>query len=253
MAHKYVTLLIKRQDRRDQAAYWDEFKVPHEPGMNVITCLQSIAELCRTADGREVSPVAWECNCLEEVCGACSMLINGRVRQACSALVDTILADDPGPIRLEPMTKFPVIRDLVVDRSRMFNDLKRVKAWIPMDGYYDIISPPPVTPRDQEEGYQLSRCMSCGCCLESCPQLNDRSDFVGPAAITQALLFNMHPTGRTIAGERLDALMEPGGVSDCGNAQNCVKVCPKSIPLTDSIAKIGRAVTFHAIKRWLEK
>ena len=60
----------------------------YEPDMNVISVLQRIAAKAKTADGKHVAPVAWDCNCLEEVCGACTMVINGRVRQACSALVD---------------------------------------------------------------------------------------------------------------------------------------------------------------------
>ena len=253
MATKKVELLIKRQDRRDGASYWEEFSVPHEPGMNVISCLQAVAEQAETKDGKKTSPVAWDCNCLEEVCGACSMLINDRVRQACSALVDNLLAEEGGTIRLEPMTKFPVVRDLVVDRSRMFENLKRVKAWIPVDGYYEMGEPPLMSPAQQEEGYPLSRCMSCGCCVEACPQVNDRSDFIGPAVISQVVLFNTHPTGKNNADERLDELMGPGGIAECGNAQNCVKVCPKDIPLTDSIAKAGRATTVRALKRMFDR
>jgi succinate dehydrogenase / fumarate reductase iron-sulfur subunit len=151
------------------------------------------------------------------------------------------------------MSKFPVMRDLFIDRSRMFRDLKRVKAWIPVDGYYDMGSPPNMSPKDQEQGYPLSRCMTCGCCLEACPQINFSSDFIGPAAISQAILFNTHPTGKNNADERLDALMEPGGIQACGNAQNCVKVCPKDIPLTHSIAKAGRATTKRAFTRILDR
>ena len=66
-------------------------------------------------------------NCLEEVCGACSMVINGRARQSCSAIVDQL----EQPIRLEPMNTFPVIRDLQVDRSRMFDNLKRKESMDP--------------------------------------------------------------------------------------------------------------------------
>ncbi len=117
--------------------------------------------------------------------------------------------------------------------------------------------------------------MSCGCCLDACPQYTKieltkqpgeteeqfeaRRDaaydqaFVGPHAISQAMLHNNHPTSKTLSGERLDALMGPGGVATCGNAQNCVAVCPKEIPLTRSIARAGRQTTVHAIKKWFEK
>jgi succinate dehydrogenase / fumarate reductase iron-sulfur subunit len=93
--------------------------------------------------------------------------------------------------------------------------------------------------------------MSCGCCLEACPQFNDKESFIGAHAVSQAVLFNTIPAGKTIADERLDVLAGFGGIAACGNAQNCAKVCPKDIPLLDSIARAGRAATVHAIKRSL--
>ena len=66
------------------------------------------------------------------------MLVNGRVRQSCSALVDRLLQDNPNEIELRPVSKFPVIRDLMVDRSRLFRALQRTKCWVPVDGYYDM-------------------------------------------------------------------------------------------------------------------
>jgi succinate dehydrogenase / fumarate reductase iron-sulfur subunit len=129
---------ILRQDGPGKPSYWEQFRVEHEPDMNCISVLQKIAEAATTADGRGVAPVVWECSCLEEVCGACTMVINGRVRQACTALVDQLLRDRPGEIELRPMTKFPVIRDLVVDRSRIFAALEKVKAWVPVDSYLQL-------------------------------------------------------------------------------------------------------------------
>ncbi len=211
MAERTVTLLIKRQDGPGSTSYWQEFRLPYEPGMNVTYCLQRFAEVGETADGKKVAPVAYDANCLEEVCGSCTMRVNGRVRQACSALVDDLLAGGEA-IRLEPMSKFPVVRDLFVNRQRMFESLKKIKAWLPVDGYYDLGSPPRMSPREQEEGYPLSRCMTCGCCVEACPQFNDHSDFIGPAAISQVILFNTHPTGKADAPERLEAIMGPGGI-----------------------------------------
>jgi succinate dehydrogenase / fumarate reductase iron-sulfur subunit len=252
MSDKKISLQIRRQDGPDKPSYWQNFELPYEPQLNVITCLQRVAECGRTADGQEVPPVSWDCNCLEEVCGACTMVINGRVRQACSALIDRLMAEDGPVIRLEPMTKFPVVRDLVVDRSRMFEALKRIKGWVPVDGYYDLPTPR-LTNSEQEALYPLSRCMTCGCCLEACPQVNSSTNFIGAHAISQAMFFNAHPTGAEDRRSRLEALMEKGGLMECGNAQNCVKVCPKEIPLTDSIAKAGRALTFHSIKFWLDQ
>jgi succinate dehydrogenase / fumarate reductase iron-sulfur subunit len=266
---------VLRQDGPSSASYWERHRVAWEPDMNVISVLQRIATVAETADGRPVAPVAWDCNCLEEVCGACTMLVNGRVRQACSALVDRLLAEEPSGIELRPMTKFSVIRDLVVDRGRLFHALKKVKAWIPVDGYFDRGPGPQQSPEDQETAYPLSECMSCGCCLEACPQylkveVDQRAgeteaevaarraatydkSFLGAHAISQAMLFNANPTGRLTAGERLDALTGPGGLQYCGNAQNCVAVCPKRIPLTTSIARAGRATTARALAKLFDR
>src|SRR5687767_3618759 len=127
---KLVEVQIKRQDRPDSAAYWENFKIHWRPNLNVIAILQELQVNPVTVDGRTTTPPAWEAACLEEVCGTCSMLINGKPRQACTALVDQLSQ----PIRLEPFTKFPIVRDLITDRSRMFDHLKRVKAWIDIDG-----------------------------------------------------------------------------------------------------------------------
>jgi len=102
------------------------------------------------------------------------MLINGKARMACSALVDQL----EQPIRIEPMSKFPLVRDLTVDRQFMFESLKRVKAWIPIDGTYSLGEGPRISPEIQERGYPLSNCISCGNCLEVCPQVNEHNQFV---------------------------------------------------------------------------
>src|SRR6201988_1746540 len=125
---------IKRQQRPDEAVRWEEYELRYSPPMNVIQCLRDIAEKPYTREGKESTPVSYDANCLEEVCGACAMLINGEPRQACSALVDNLAK----PIRLEPLTKFPLVRDLVVDRTHMFESLKRTKFWIPIDGTYAL-------------------------------------------------------------------------------------------------------------------
>jgi succinate dehydrogenase / fumarate reductase iron-sulfur subunit len=175
------------------------------------------------------------------------MVINGKAKMACSALVDKL----EQPIRLEPMTKFPVVRDLAVDRQFMFESLKRVKAWIPIDGTYNLGEGPRMAPEIQEKGYPLSRCISCGSCLEVCPQVNEGNKFVGAAIISQVRLFNMHPTGAMHAKERIQGLLGPGGIHECANSQNCVEICPKDIPLTESIAEVQREAWKQSLLGWL--
>ncbi|MFQ5591638.1 MAG: succinate dehydrogenase iron-sulfur subunit [Phycisphaerae bacterium] len=245
MAVKEIHFKIKRQESPRGAVYWEEFKMPYSPAHNVISTLMYLREHPVNVEGKRVAPVVWDSNCMEEVCGACSMLVNGVPRQACAALID----DLEQPIVLEPLTKFPVVRDLMVDRSKMFDALLKVKAWVPMDGSWDTHRHAPlISPAEQSIRYIFSRCMTCGCCMEACPQYHEESAFIGPAPIAQVDLHNSHPTGKYANAERLHALMDKGGIADCGNAQNCVKVCPKDIPLTDAIARIGRRTTLQWLR-----
>lgn len=249
MSNKEIHLIIERQDHTDSAAYTQEFKIPYRPNMNVIACLMEIQRNPTDKEGKGTSPVCWESNCLEEVCGACMMVINGKPRQACSALIDQL----EQPIRLKPARTFPVVRDLVIDRSRMFKALQKVKAWVPIDGTYDLGPGPRLAERDRQWAYELSKCFTCGACVEACPNVNERTKFIGPFAISQVRLFNTHPTGEMHKEDRLESLMGEGGIHECGNSQNCVQVCPKGIPLTTSIAAMNGAVNRHAIASWLKR
>lgn len=249
-AREFVDLRIRRRDNPDSESYWQEFRVPYRPNLNIISCLMDIRKNPVTKDGQATTPPVWDMSCLEQVCGICTMVINGKVRQSCSALVDQLL-DGRDYITLEPMTKFPTVRDLCVDRSEMFNHLKRVHAWIELDGTHDLGPGARIDPQTAAERYTYSRCMTCGCCLEACPQYGD-GQYIGPQAIAQVRLFNMHPTGKATRDERLGAIMDNDGIENCGNAQNCVRVCPMSIPLTKAIYEENRETIIHGLFGWLK-
>jgi len=243
MDDKTVRFIIKRQPTPDASPHWEEFDLRWRPGMNVVTGLMDIAENPVDRFGKPTTPVTYDSNCLEEVCGSCAMLINGRAAMACSALVHKLKP----PVRLQPLSRFPVVRDLAVDRSVLFENLKRVKAWVPVDGTYDLGPGPRIDPQTQERIYPLSRCISCCLCLEVCPQVTKATHFVGAAVINQVRLFNEHPTGKTLKTERLHAMMGDGGIHECAYAQNCVQICPKGIPLTTSISMVYGQVMKQAV------
>ncbi|WP_050615982.1 succinate dehydrogenase iron-sulfur subunit [Bacillus testis] len=243
---KTVRFIVTRQNDPESAPYEEEFVVPYTTNMNVISALMEIRRNPVNAKGEKTTPVTWDMNCLEEVCGACSMVINGKPRQSCTALVDQL----EQPIRLAPMKTFPVIRDLQIDRSRMFDSLKKVKAWIPIDGTYDLGPGPRMPEQKRQWAYELSKCMTCGVCLEACPNVNSKTNFIGPAPLSQVRLFNAHPTGEMHKKDRLEAIMGDGGLSNCSNSQNCVQSCPKGIPLTTSIAALNRDTTLQAFKNF---
>lgn len=250
---KTVRLKVRRQSSKDESPYWHEFALPYQENMNVVSVLMETRKNPVTASGESVAPPSWEAACLEEVCGACTMVVNGKVRQACTALIDEVgrVEGEELHVTLEPMSKFPLVRDLLVDRTRMFENLIKVKAWVPIDGSYDLGMAQPQDDAVRKLRYDLSKCMTCGCCLEACPNYNAGTTFVGPQAIGQALLFNLHPVGKTLEPERLEFLTSEEGVTGCGNAQNCIKACPKEVPLTRAIAQINRDTTFYSVRRWM--
>src|SRR5215813_6135812 len=244
-----IKVEIKRQANPNSPATTEKFEVPYRPGMNITSLLGEIALNPVDVTGKASTPITYDSNCLEEICGSCAMLINGKAAMACSALVDKLTGPNKDQtITLAPLSKFPIVRDLSVDRSVLFENLKKVKAWVPIDGTYDLGSGPRVFPQQQEAAYPLSRCISCCCCMEVCPQFNDKTNFVGAATIAQVKLFNVHPSGKVLKEDRLHALMGDGGIQECGYAQNCVEACPKDIPLTTAIADVGGQVMKQAIK-----
>ena len=241
---KTVTFIIERQDSPTGKPYTQEFELPWRPALNVVAALMEIQKNPVTKDGKRVAPVVWECNCLEKVCGACMMVINGKAQQACCALVDKLKQ----PIHLAPARTFPVIRDLLIDRTVMFENLKRIQGWINVDGTWEVRIPPRQNPNTAATAYEISHCMPCGCCLEACPNVGPQSDFIGPSPIAQAYMYNINPLGEYDKANRLNALMAKGGITSCGNSGNCVKACPKGIKLTTYLAQINRDVNIQALK-----
>ncbi len=244
----YIYIKVKRCNSSKDIPYYESFRVPYKPNMNVISVLTEIRKSPINLSGEEVAPVVWECNCLEGVCGGCAMLINGRPNEACSFLVDTTTFDESNPIILEPLSKFTVIRDLMVDRKVMFESLKKVNAWIPLEECTDEEQGTIISEDTHEWTYAISRCTTCGCCLEACPNVNKRAHFIGPQAVSQVVILGMHPNGKSSQDIRLAGLTEKGGIQECGKSKNCKAVCPKSIDLTTNIAIANRAATKYRFK-----
>jgi len=247
-----IKVEIKRQASPDAPVRTEKFEVKYRPNMNITSLLGEIACDPVTSAGQPTTSIAYDANCLEEICGSCAMLINGKARMACSTLIDKIRKGDE-PITLAPLSKFPIVRDLSVDRSVLFQNLKAVKAWVPIDGTYDLGAAPRQFPQIQEQRYPLSNCISCTICMEVCPQFNESTNFVGAATIAQVKLFNMDPAGSVLKEERLRALAGDGGVQECGMAQNCVAACPKQLPLIEAISDVSRDVVFQQVKDFFSR
>lgn len=247
-----VRLKVVRQDAADKpdSRRVEEFEVPFVQDMTVHDCLEAIRAKPETVAGARVAPVVWEAPCLEEACGACTMVINGSARLACGTSVASV-SPKGQPITLGPLTKLPVARDLVVDKSAMSSALERVHAWVTLGDMSARAAVPRESQEQQQRRLELSACIGCGACLEACPEYGRERSFVGAAAINRAHTLNQHASGAMEKRKRVRLLMQDGGVADCGKAQACVEVCPKQIPLTESISKVARDATREMLWGWL--
>lgn len=240
-----IHLKIKRQDKPESPSYFENFQIMAESGATIISALQIIRKNPRNISGKVVAPVVWESLCHKNLCGSCTLIINGKVRQACQVL----LKDCTQPIVIEPLKKFPVIRDLVVDRYFLRQAQEKMTAWNDLDAMITNLELEQKNQIDSEQALTLAGCHSCGACLESCPQINTNSSFLGPAVIAAQQFYLTSTLGQKQKSRFLSALMEEGGIAGCSNAQNCVRHCPKELPLTTVLAKISRETNHFALKK----
>ncbi len=243
------TLLVQRQDalERPETRRIDTLRVSADPKASVLAAL----EIARNAGAGDqaAGSVAWEGDCHEGICGGCSMLVNGRVALACHTRLEEA-SDKQHRIRLAPMKSFPLVRDLIVDRSRIERTLTSLPVAGPASAEAEVVERTPSATEAMRLG-ELDRCHRCGACLEACPQYGVHAEFVGALTLHEVHVRNSSPIGEREKPLRLEAMMAPGGVQSCGKAQNCVEVCPAQLPLVDSIQSVARATSKHLLFGWL--
>ncbi|MBQ9030997.1 MAG: 4Fe-4S dicluster domain-containing protein [Parasporobacterium sp.] len=199
----------------------------------VATALQKIGTgHSRDVAGREVAPIAWEAGCLQKKCGACAMLINGLPRLACDTFLRQLKSKK---ITLAPLRKFPVIRDLVTDRSVMFENLKTLEVWSETTS--------PVKEKDLDRAYDASRCLQCGCCLEACPNFEPGGSFFSAAGFApQARLLTSCASSMQ---DNIRKLYQLHIYDGCGKALACEKVCPAGINLDRLLSRSNAVKIWH--------
>lgn len=207
-------LKVQRYDRETQKTFWQSFE--YESGREHVTAADMLRELnCRSPlvdmDGTPASEIKWECNCLQKKCGSCAMLVNGLPMLAC----DANLEDDPREtIELAPLSKFPVVEDLIVDRKILFDNLKKMQIWL--DGQADGKEP--------EETMEASKCLQCGCCLEICISFTPEDEFVGTTGmVSMARLLSKTPQNRN---QRIKEAYQKYYDQDCSHFNACHGICP---------------------------
>lgn len=218
-----IKIMIKRQENSAAAPYWQTFLYEGDGEITVADYLRVLNEQPErmTIDGKTAKPVIWACSCMEQKCGACAMVISGRPGLACAVFLKDAVKH--GKITLSPLSKFPVVRDLQVDRESMFTMLKEMRIWVDEKDWSAFGT-------DRKAQFQAGQCLMCGCCLEACPNYRPQGWFGGAAALAnayKAVEFNME---NEHAGEMKEKYRQYF-LKGCGQSLSCRKVCPVNVPL----------------------
>ena len=230
-----MNVRILRQLGPGTPAYWEGFNVDAEDDMSVAALLDRINYNDDVFDdkGNPTTRIGWECSCLQGVCGACAMVINGQPALACKTHLRDLAGDD---IEIRPLGKFPVMHDLVVDRTSIHENLKCSNVFI------ESFDPGSVgkrarKARDHRHEYEIAKCLKCGLCLEVCPNYTSGEHFFGALFANDCYL--VAARNKTKAGE-VKALYDKHFGRDCSKALSCMDVCPAGISTIASMARLNR-------------
>jgi fumarate reductase iron-sulfur subunit len=235
----HITLQVARyRPEQESETTFDEYEVPCPKEWVVLDGLNHIKD---RLDGT----LSYRWSCRMGICGSCGMTVNGEPKLTCA----TFLADyAPGPIRVEPLRNFPVIRDLVVDIGDFMRKLVRVKPWLvreveqPLsEGEYRQ------TPQEMDEYKSFSMCINCMLCYAACPIYGLDPKFIGPAAIALAQRYNLDNRDQG-GSERMAVLSEHEGIWGCTFVGECTTVCPKHVDPAGAIQRYKLTAAIESMK-----
>ncbi len=197
--------------------------------------------------GRQDPSLYYRYSCRSGFCGTCTVLLDGRAVLACQ----TVVPDGGGTVHLAPLGGFPVVRDLVVDPAPFAERWEAVGARlsvapaspVPFDGQEGTESagpgPRPLDPAGRDVIEPSLDCISCGACFAACDLSALDRAFLGPAALTRAMVVIADPRD-THPADRLVAIGGPDGVEGCHGIGACSLACPKGLDPARAIRRLRR-------------
>jgi succinate dehydrogenase iron-sulfur subunit len=234
-----ITLQVARyRPEQESEITFDEHEVPCPKDWVVLDGLNHIKD---RIDGT----LSYRWSCRMGICGSCGMTVNGEPKLTCA----TFLSDyAPGPLRVEPLRNFPVIRDLIVDIGDFMRKLVRVKPWIVRQTEKPLTEGEYLqTPDELDEYKHYSMCINCMLCYSACPIYGLDSKFIGPAAIALAQRYNFDNRDQG-AADRMEVLSEHEGIWGCTFVGECTKVCPKHVDPAGAIQRYKLTAAMESMK-----
>ena len=237
-----LTLKVWRQKNSQEKGRMVDYKVTNiSDHMSFLEMLDVLNEQL-IEKGEE--PVAFDHDCREGTCGMCSLFINGEAhgpdRGVTTCQLHMRMFKDGDTITIEPWraTAFPVIKDLIVDRTA-FERIQQAGGYISVNtsGNTQDANAIPIPKRDADRSMDAAACIGCGACVATCK--NSSAMLFVAAKVSQ---FALLPQGRVEATERVLNMvnqMEHEGFGNCTNTGACEVECPKGISL-ENIARLNR-------------
>jgi len=237
-----VTLAVARyRPEQESEPTFQKYEVPFRKDWVVLDALNYIKD---KLDGS----LSYRWSCRMGVCGSCGMMVNGAPKLTCATFLSAFL---PGPIRVEPLRYFPVVRDLVVDITDFMRKLKKVKPWIVRASERPLAEGEYLQTPEQLDNYKrFSMCINCTLCYAACPVYGLEPSFIGPAAIALAQRYNQDSRDEGSA-ERMGILSEHDGMWQCTFVGECTKACPKDVDPAGAIQQYKLSGVVHWFKSLL--
>jgi len=223
-----ITLSVSRyRPEQESEPIFQDYEVPFHKDWAILDALNYVKD---ELDGS----LSFRWSCRMGVCGSCGMMVNGQPTLTCAAFLSSYL---PGPIRIEALRFFPIVRDLVVDITDFMTKLKKVKPWLVRDEEKPLSEGEYLQSPEQLDNYkQYSMCINCLLCYSACPVIGLEPSFIGPAAIALAQRYNMDSRDQG-AAERLSILSQDDGMWQCTFVGECTEVCPKGVDPAGAIQR----------------
>jgi fumarate reductase iron-sulfur subunit len=237
-----ITMRVARyRPEEETEPTFDEYEVPLRKDWAVLDGLNYIKD---ELDGT----LSYRWSCRMGICGSCGATVNGEPKLTCG----TFLTDyAPGPVRIEPLANFPIIRDLVVELTDFLTKLGTVQPWLIRDEERPIEDGEyPQTPAELAEYKQFSMCINCMLCYSACPVYGLDRGFLGPAALALAQRYNLDSRDEG-THRRLTVLSQPDGVWGCTYVGECSRACPKGVDPAGAIQRLKLTAATEAVKALL--
>ena len=223
-----ITLSVSRyRPEQESEPIFQDYEVPFHKDWAILDALNYVKD---ELDGS----LSFRWSCRMGVCGSCGMMVNGQPTLTCAEFLSSYL---PGPIRIEALRFFPIVRDLVVDITDFMTKLKKVKPWLVRDEEKPLSEGEYLQSPEQLDNYkQYSMCINCLLCYSACPVIGLEPSFIGPAATALAQRYNMDSRDEG-AAERLSILSQDDGMWQCTFVGECTEVCPKGVDPAGAIQR----------------